>query len=276
MIPFNGIIVFIITPLIFYGDDYLKSFIGWIGGKSQLKKHIIPLIPRDCSRYIEVCGGAGWVLFGKDIIKGQMEVFNDIDGDLVNLYRQIKYHCEELQKEMDCMQSRELFVTFREEFANQVPMSDLQRAARYLYLIRCSFGSNRYSFATAPARPYNLIASLPQYRDRLKDVIIENRDFESLISTYDRPQAIFYVDPPYVGSEMYYNKKYCSFDTDDHKRLKECLNAIKGKFILSYNDCDMVRNLYKDYNILGVDRNNNLPSKPEWCTNFKELIITNY
>ena len=62
----------------------MKSFIGWIGGKKKQKKHIIPLIPAACDRYIEVCGGAGWVLFGKQQQKGQMEVFNDIDSDLVN------------------------------------------------------------------------------------------------------------------------------------------------------------------------------------------------
>lgn len=68
----------------------MKSFIGWIGGKSHLKNRIIPLIPDDCKRYIEVCGGAGWVLFGKEQRKDQMEVFNDVDGDLINLYRVIK------------------------------------------------------------------------------------------------------------------------------------------------------------------------------------------
>ena len=100
----------------------MRSFIGWIGGKSQLKKHIIPLIPSECTRYIEVCGGAGWILFGKEHIKGQMEVFNDIDGDLINLYRQIKYHCSELQNEMDWLQSRELFTDFRNNFHANAPM----------------------------------------------------------------------------------------------------------------------------------------------------------
>lgn len=55
----------------------MKSFIGWVGGKSHLKNQIISLISKYCDRYIEVCGGAGWVLFGKEKIKGQMEVFND-------------------------------------------------------------------------------------------------------------------------------------------------------------------------------------------------------
>lgn len=68
----------------------MKSFIGWIGGKSRLKNQIISLIPTDCSRYIEVCGGAGWVLFGKEKVKGQMEVFNDVDGDLISIVMKLK------------------------------------------------------------------------------------------------------------------------------------------------------------------------------------------
>lgn len=113
----------------------MKSFIGWIGGKSRLRNQIISLIPTDCSRYIEVCGGAGWVLFGKEKVKGQMEVFNDVDGDLINLYKQIKYNCSELQVEIDWLQSRELFNQYRYEIENQIKLSDLQRAARYLSLL---------------------------------------------------------------------------------------------------------------------------------------------
>ena len=254
----------------------MKSFIGWIGGKSHLKNHIIPLIPKDCDRYIEVCGGAGWVLFGKDKIKGQMEVFNDIDGDLINLYKQIKNNCSNLQKEVDWIQSRELFKTYRYEIENGIPLTDLQRAARYLYLIKCSFGSNRNSFATATKRIHNIIDELPIYKERLKEVIIENRDFENLIKTYDRPSAVFYIDPPYVASEGYYNKKYVSFGMDDHIRLKWVLNGIKGRFILSYNACDFVCDSYKDFNIRYVTRNNLLPAKLESRAEYKEVIITNY
>ena len=254
----------------------MKSFIGWIGGKSHLKNQIIPLIPNDCDRYIEVCGGAGWVLFGKNKVKGQMEVFNDIDGDLINLYRQIKNHCSELQQEIDWLQSRELFNNYRYEIENRVKLTDLKRAARYLYLIKCSFGSNRNSFATAPKRVGNIIDLLPDYKERLRDVIIENRDFENLIKTYDRPSAVFYIDPPYVDSEGYYNKKYVSFDKNDHLCLNSVLKGIKGRFILSYNACDFVYELYKDYNIKSVSRNNLLPAKPENRSEFKEVIITNY
>lgn len=254
----------------------MRSFIGWVGGKSQLKKYIIPLIPYTCDRYIEVCGGAGWVLFGKDKIKGQMEVFNDIDGDLINLYKQIKYNCDALQKEIDWLQSRKLFCQYRYEIEQQVELTDLQRAARYLYLIKCSFGCTKTSFATATKRICNVIDELPSYKERLKDVIIENRDFENLIKTYDRSSAVFYIDPPYVQTESYYNKKYVNFNKDDHLRLNSVLKGIKGRFILSYNACDFICEMYKDYNIKYVSRNNLLPVKPESRSEFKEVIITNY
>lgn len=254
----------------------MKSFIGWIGGKSHLKNQIIPLIPTDCNRYIEVCGGACWVLFGKDKVKGQMEVFNDIDGDLINLYKQIKYNCSALQDEIDWLQSRELFSEYRYQIENATELSDVQRAARYLYLIKCSFGSNRNSFATATKSIGNIVDELPVYKDRLKNVIIENRDFENLIKTYDRPSAVFYIDPPYYQSEGYYNKKYVSFNKDDRLRLNSVLNGIKGRFILSYNACNFICDLYKDYNIRYVSRNNLLPTKPKNRSEFKEVIITNF
>lgn len=254
----------------------LKSFIGWIGGKSHLKNLITPLIPSDCDRYIEVCGGAGWVLFGKKKVKGQMEIFNDIDGDLINLYKQIKYNCSELQTEIDWLQSRELFNCYRYELEHSIQLTDLQRAARYLYLIKCSFGCNRNSFATAVKRIHNIIDELPIYKERLEDVIIENRDFEQLIKTYDRPSSLFYIDPPYVGSEKYYNKKFCDFTMDDHRRLNNCLKGIKGRFILSYNDCGFVNENYKDFNIRYVTRNNLLPAKHCDRGEYKEVIITNY
>lgn len=254
----------------------MKSFIGWIGGKSHLKSLIIPLIPKNCSRYIEVCGGAGWVLFGKEKVKGQMEVFNDIDGDLINLYKQIKYNCTALQNEVDWIQSRELFKTYRYEIENKIDLSDLQRAARYLYLIKCSFGCNRNSFATATKHICNVINGLPIYKERLKDVIIENRDFENLIKTYDRPSAVFYIDPPYVNTESYYNKKYVHFTKDDHLRLNSVLKGIKGRFILSYNACDFILEAYKDYNIKHIPRKNLLPANLKNRSEFNEVIITNY
>ena len=254
----------------------MNSFIPWIGGKSRLRKYIIPLIPADTTRYIEVFGGAAWVLFGKEQTNGQMEVYNDIDGNLVNLYQQIKNNCEALRKELDKLHSRELFRDYKTDIAEEAELTDLQRAARYWYLIKCSFGAGRDSFATSPRDLSKSVDELYHYRNRLRRVIIENLDFEQLIKTYDRPQACFYLDPPYVDTERYYKSPLNSFKTADHRRLNDVLKTIKGRFILSYNDCEFIRGLYSNYKITPVSRLNQLPGDPSNRAEFKEVIITNF
>lgn len=99
-------------------------------------------------------------------------------------------------------------------------------------------------------------------------MVIENKDFESLIRNYDRPNAFFYCDPPYFKTEHYYD---AAFSEADHKRLKQCLSSIKGRFILSYNDSEFIRELYRDFEICSVERPNNLSRGT-----YKELIIKNY
>ena len=114
----------------------MNSFIGWIGGKKHLRKAILERFPTDeVGRYIEVFGGAGWVLFAKEKQPGQLEVYNDINGNLVNLFRCVKYHCGEVQKELDwALTSREVFLDCLEQ-VNMRGMTDIQRAVRFLYLI---------------------------------------------------------------------------------------------------------------------------------------------
>lgn len=111
---------------------------------------------------------------------------------------------------------------------------------------------------------------MEEVQERLKNVVIENKDFESLIRVYDRPGALLYLDPPYHGTEKYYET---DFTHDDHTRLKTVLKGIKGKFILSYNDDEFIRDLYKDYRIEGIRRNSNLTNNAD---TFNEVIIRNF
>ncbi len=245
----------------------MNSFIGWIGGKRALRDEIIARFPASFERYVEVFGGAGWVLFGK--IKSKFEVFNDADSNLINLYRQIKYHHKELQEEIDRIHSRELFEDYKFSLKHQ-DLNDIKKAARYYYLIKHSFGSNRYSFATCIR--HSNVQIFYNVFERLKDVIIENRDFERIIKTYDRDNALFYCDPPYINTEKYYDT---DFKNSDHLRLKQALSKIKGKFAVSYNDCEMVRELYEGYKIVALSRMNTLQSDNN-SSEFKEVLITNY
>lgn len=243
----------------------MKSFIPWIGGKSLLAKKIKSLFPENFGRYIEVFGGGGSVLFSADK-HAPIEVYNDANGQLVNLFRCIKYHREELQKEIRFyLNSREMFFNCRDRL-DCAGFTDIQRAAMYYICIKISFGASTDSFGCAP-KSLNT-ARFEEVEKRLERVVIEHKDFEALIKQYDRPDALFYCDPPYHTTEKHYSER---FTEDDHYRLNTVLTALKGHFLLSYNDDDFIRELYKDYIIIPVERQNNLSSGQ-----FKEVIIKNY
>lgn len=246
----------------------MNSFIPWIGGKKLLRKHILEQFPDEkMGRYIEVFGGAGWILFSQDK-HASLEVFNDVNGELINLYRVVKYHPEELQKELGwLLMSREQF--FDEFNRNIRGMTDIQRAARFFCMIKESFGASLDSFAVSSKNIQKAVDYLKEVSKRLNRVVIENQDFERLIKVYDRPDALFYLDPPYYDAEKYYPDR---FNPEDHERLKKCLENIKGKFILSYNDCSPIRELYNNYVIVAVERSHNL----SLGNRYKEIIIKNF
>ncbi len=115
---------------------------------------------------------------------------------------------------------------------------------------------------------------------RLKNVQIENLDFGQLIRKYDRETTLFYIDPPYVSTEYYYNHYKTLFTKEDHIRLANLLKEIRGKFVLSYYKHPLILELYKDYKILfrktrkssaGTTKNTKKPF-PEAT----EMLILNY
>lgn len=252
----------------------MKSFFGWIGGKKLLRKEVINKFPQEgFERYIEVFGGAGWVLFWKEK-HAPMEVFNDANGDIINLYRCVKYHCAELQRELlFILNSRELFEDFKAQYYIR-GMTDIQRAARFFMIIRMSYGSDCRSYGCIKKDTTLILKYLEKVQERLSGVVIENRDFEDLIKTYDRANALLYLDPPYYGTEKYYQTQ---FTTEDHIRLNNVLKNIKGKLLLSYNDSDYIKELYKDFSIEEIEKNSNLANKySNKGKNYKELIIRNF
>lgn len=243
----------------------MKSFIPWIGGKSLLAKKIVEQFPDDINRYIEVFGGGGSVLFYKEN-HAKLEVYNDRNSDLVNLFRCVKYHRAELQREISgYFNSREIFDEIKEKMKIS-GFTDIQRAAMFYVQIKISYGSDTRTFGCN--RKSLSSDYLEQVEKRLERVVIENKDFENLIKVYDRPKALFYCDPPYHKTERLYD---IVFTEADHERLKAILSQIKGRFILSYNDDEYIRELYKNYEIIPVERQNNLSRGT-----YKELIIKNF
>ena len=187
----------------------MDSFMGWIGGKRILRKAILERFPKDeVERYVEVFGGAAWVLFAKERQAGQLEVYNDINGNLVNLFRCVKYHCGELQREFEwLLASREQFFDYVAQ-VNMRGLTDIQRAARFFYVVKLSFGSDQRTYATSEKLVDNAVERLTAIKERLRGVNIEHKDFADLIRVYDRKAALFYLDPPYIGTEGYYDSPF--------------------------------------------------------------------
>ncbi len=269
----------------FYTPTKLKAPFGWVGGKSKLAKDIVTLMPPH-RRYIEVFAGGLSVLYAKpslrDILEQRKqerqkrlvnkqsnvtysfndiilsineridkysEIINDINGDLINLHTIIKTRPQSLRQELSTMlYSREIFENIKK--GKIQARNAIQRAAFYYYMLSYSFSSRGVSFAMAKNRhAKNLYKDFSVFSKRLRNVCIENMDFGKLIQEYDYEHALFYLDPPYVGTENYYKTKE-KFGVKEHKKLADILKNIKGKFMLSYNDCELIRELYKDCNIL--------------------------
>lgn len=246
----------------------MDAMFKWVGGKRALRNRIIDEFPQLYDSYVEVFGGAGWVLFGKER-HAVKEVYNDINGELVNLFRCVKHHPEELKRQL------QYTLIAREEFdqlknCNRAYMTDLQRAAVFYILIKNSFGGNVQTFGCAPTNTVDTIERIGELHQRLKKVVIEHKSYEDLLKVYDRAGTLFYLDPPYYGAEQYYKT---GFGEADHKQLRELLEHTKGKWVLSYNDNQHIRDLYAGYNVIEVDRPHNLRGNGE---RYKELIIKNF
>ncbi|WP_069637172.1 DNA adenine methylase [Campylobacter pinnipediorum] len=247
-----------------------KAAFGWVGGKSKLAKDIIALMPKH-DKYVEVFGGALSVFYQKSPSK--CEILNDINGELINLHRIIKTRPQSLNIELNNMlRSREIFYLIKDKKLK--PRNNIQRAALYFYLISLSFGSKGNNFAMAKGRnPKNIYRDFTLQSRRLKRAIIENMSYERLIKEYDSKDTLFYLDPPYVGTESYY-KTPKDFNIADHKNLSYILSNINAKFILSYNDCDLVRELYSDFTIKELSIRYTLNAKTNKIN--KELLIMNF
>lgn len=253
-----------------------KSPLAWVGGKSLLTAKILPLAPAHTC-YVEVFAGAAWMLFKKP--ESKAEVINDINVDLVTLYRVVQHHLEEFVRYFKWV------LVSREEFerllgVDGATLTDIQRAARFFYMLKTRFSSNitsrTFGIDTKHGPKLNLLRieeELSAAHLRLSRVYIENLPFGELIDRYDRPHTWFYLDPPYFGCENYYGRDI--FKRDDFAVLAERLGRIKGKFIMSINDAPQIREIFKAFSIRTVSTSysfgNANRKKP-----VKELLILNY
>lgn len=258
------------------GGDSINSFMAWVGGKKALRDEILARFPRNYKRYIEVFGGAGWVLFHKPP-GNDFEVFNDFNGNLVNLYRCVREQPEALRNELRYMLNSRLdFEYMKGMLHSQAVLPDIRRAAYYYALIRYSYAAGTSTFGSQPHAMWNNFPLIESAAGRLQKVVIENKDCVKLIRQYDRPESFFYCDPPYYNADQYYEA--VSSDGFDHAGLADALLGIKGKFLLSYNDCPEIRALYDRPGIVveGISRLSNIAQRYENGKQYPELLISNY
>lgn len=286
----------------------MKTPVSRVGNKSSILHILYAVFPMKYGRFIDVFGGSGSVLLGKPEIH-PFEVYNDFDKNLVNLFRCMKERTMATVRELGfCnLNSREDFNAIRkffeqrEEFTDEYlseelllteltfpPLQanelkelrtritkdhDVRRAAMFLKLLRYSYSSSCKSFASQPFDIRKLFGLIKELENRMANVVVENQDFETLIKHYDRPDSFFYADPPYFSSEGMYE---VGFGWDDHVRLRDTLKSIKGKFLLSYNDCPEIRELYDGFSLLDFSRTHAMVQRYEAGREFKELLIGNY
>ncbi|MDR2104643.1 MAG: DNA adenine methylase [Deferribacteraceae bacterium] len=229
------------------------SLIPWIGGKRLLAKTIIAQIPpHNC--YVEVFAGGASVFFRKEPSK--VEILNDINKELITFYRVVQNHFEEFRRCVEfTLKSRAEFERFRDTPAEV--LTDIQRAVRFFYIQKNCFGgrSNKATFGTNKVEKsrYNSVAMLETLRlgyERLRHVIIECLPYDKLFPHYDSPNTFYYLDPPYYGVENYYGNGI--FSKEDYGKLAEILAGVEGKFLLSINDTQPIREIFKGFKIMNV------------------------
>ena len=249
----------------------------WLGGKKNLAKRIIARIgavPHDC--YAEpFCGMAG--VFLRRTARPKAEILNDINGDIVNLFRVVREHPGELARQFDwTLASRAEFRRLLE--TPSATLTDVQRAARFAYLQRLRFGGRPDAGSTklSPHVTPNLSARkfqslIAAAHKRLQGVQIERLEWDAFIRRYDKPFTLFYIDPPYWGHEADYGKGL--FAREDFARMAELLRGLKGRFILSLNDRPEVRETFARFQLEEVTTRYSVNARA--AGRVGELLISN-
>lgn len=251
-----------------------KPVIPWIGGKRRLAKHIIPVMPEhQC--YCEPFAGGAALFFLKPPAKA--EVLNDINGDVINLYRVLAHHLEEFVRQFRwALVSRQMFEWA--QMSEPETLTDIQRAGRFYYLQRLTFGGKvegqTFGTSTTGGARLNLLRieeDLSAAHIRLARAVIEHLDWLECIKRYDRPHTLFFCDPPYFKTEGY----GVPFGLEQYRLMAAAAKAAQGKMIITVNDIPEMRDIFDGlsmrrleiaYTVAGSDKRKQAG----------ELLITNW
>jgi DNA adenine methylase len=220
--------------------------IPWIGGKRRLADVLIQRFPPHTC-YVEVFAGAAALFFIRP--PAGVEVLNDVNDDLINLYRVVQHHLEEFVRQFKwALSSREVF-----RWLSDTPphtLTDIQRAARFYYLQQNCFGGRveGRTFGTATTSPpgLNLLRleeTLSAAHLRLSGAYIEKLDWQACVARYDRPHTFFYFDSPYWQTQGY----GVPFEFGQYERMATALRGLQGRAILTLNDHAAFHDLFAGF-----------------------------
>lgn len=247
---------------------HIRPILRWPGGKTRLLGEILPRI-RPHTLYAEAFGGGMAVLLAKEPSKA--EVVNDLNGDLVNLYRHAQFHMDALISEVEftlCSRSD------LQALIDQPGLTGLQQAARYLLRNRLSFGGGGTSFAVsrqgAPSRA-NVLANIRAMNARLDKVVVENLSYERLFTNYDAPDTFWFLDPPYSAAEV---NTYDAWTDETMSAFAERVLDLAGDWLVTVNDSPLNRSLFSKHVVTPVvTRSGAVNKKKLPGATFGELII---
>lgn len=253
-----------------------SPIIPWMGGKRRLADRLISLFPpHEC--YVEVFAGGAALYFMRPQ-GAPVEVLNDINGDLVTLYRVVQNHLEEFVRQFKwALSSRQIFEW--QKMTRPETLTDIQRAARFFYLQHHAFAGKvtGQSFGTATTAPaINLLRieeNLSAAWQRLCGTYVENLPWLECAERYDRVHTFHYMDPPYWQTAGY----GVDFGFENYERMADFMRRCKGKVMVSINDHPDIRSVFKGFMFHSVSLKysnaNQRTSKSEYVD---ELIITNW
>lgn len=234
----------------------VRPIAPYVGGKRYLARRLTALIEETPhTTYAEPFVGMGGI-FLRRRRRPPSEIINDLSGDVSNLFRVLQVHYVPF---IDMLRFQ---VASRPEFdrlmrVDPETLTDLQRAARFLFLQRNAFGGKvtGRNFAMVRDRPsrfdlVNLAPELEALHDRLSGVTIERLDWAVFVRRYDGEGTLFYLDPPYFACEGDYGADL--FERGQFETMAEVLAQLKGRFILSLNDRPEVRRIFAEFEIEAV------------------------
>ena len=252
----------------------------WLGGKRNLAKLITPIIDATPhSTYAEPFVGMGGIFLRRQL-RPRAEIINDRGRDVANLFRILQRHYPQF---LDTLKFQ---LTTRAEFNRLVDtrpdtLTDLERAARFLYLQRTAFGGKvsgrNFGVSIDRLARFNLTTLEPMLEDlheRLSGVVIECLDYAEFITRYDSAGTLFYLDPPYWGCEADYGKGL--FSSAEFARMAAQFRRIKGRFLLSINDVPEIREIFSGFQMVEVSTTYSVGKKQGSRDKRAELLVGNF